>query len=152
MQTLADLDYTPVVTVALDDSAATAVERLIDQEATELYVVDDDDRLLGIVPDYELLKARLNGSWTELTVEQVMSRRVLCFTTETTVAEAMKSFREGQHSRAALIADGRLCGQITRTTLLRTCCATDPGSKPIAAPKFLHSTQSIRVLADALCS
>lgn len=148
MQTLADLDYTLAVTVASEDSAAFALERLLEEGATEVYVVGDDQRLLGIVPDYELLKARLNGVWTELTVEQLMSHRVLCFTPDTTVAEALKAFREGQHSRAAIVEDGRLCGQVTRTDLLRAFCDRDDATRPIAAPKFLHSAPSIRVLAS----
>lgn len=148
MQTLADLDYTLAVTVAPEDSATFALERLLEEGATEVYVVGDDQRLLGIVPDYELLKARLNGTWTELTVEQVMSRRMLCFTADTTVAEALRSFREGQHSRAAIVDDGRLCGQVTRTDLLRAYCEQNSEPKTIAAPKFLHASPSIRVLAS----
>lgn len=147
MQTLADLDYTLTVTVAPDDSAATALEKLLEADATEVYVIDDERRLVGIVPDYELLKAHLNGGWTELTVDQMMSHRVLCFTAQTTVAEAAKSFREGQHSRAAILDHGRLCGQITRTDLLRAFCPrSEP--KPFAAPKFLQTSPSIRVMAN----
>lgn len=154
MHTLAELDRTSAITVAPDDSAETALERLLAQEATELYVVDDNERLLGIVPDYELLKARLNGSWSELTVEQIMSHRVLCFSMQTTVTEALKSFREGQHSRAALVEDGRLRGQVTRTALLRAFCETNSkkSTGQMAAPKFLQSGFAIRGFADALCS
>ncbi len=154
MHTLAELDRTTAITVAPDDSAETALERLLDEDVTELFVVDADRHLLGIVPDYELLKARLNGTWQDTTARQVMSHRVLCFTAETTVAEALRSFREGQHSRAALIEDGRLSGQITRTTLLRSLSGS-PAVKPlasIAAPKFLQSAHASRGFADSMCS
>jgi CBS-domain-containing membrane protein len=120
MQTLAELEVDPVVTAFPEESAQAALERLLLAETTEIYVIDADNRLLGIVPDYSLLKAWLNGSWCESTVGQIMSHHVLCFTPQTSAAEAVKSFREGQHSRAALVQEGKLIGQMTRTTLLRS--------------------------------
>lgn len=148
MRTLADVDCAPVVTVAAEAPLAAALDVLLAARAAEVYVVDADRRLLGIVPDYELLKARLNGTWTDQTVEQVMSRQVLSFTADTPVDAVLKAFREGQHSRAAITDHGRLIGQITRTDLLRAYCLQDRTAKPVAAPKFLHAAPSARVLVE----
>lgn len=137
MPTLAELEFETAVTVGPDETAATALERMLEAETTEVYVVDTEQRLQGIVPDYELLKARLNGSWDGLTVQNIMSHRVLCFTTETSVTETLKTFREGQHSRAALLRDGQVIGQITRTTLLRSLCGEKTSVTP--RPMFLRS-------------
>jgi CBS domain-containing protein len=137
MQTIAEFDLEPVVTVLPNDSAAIALERLVTSQATELYVVDAERRLLGIVPDYELLKARLHGSWTEMSVERMMSHRVVCFEMDTRIADAMKLFREGQHSRAAVVQNAKLVGQITRAALLRSLVADNIQTPP--RPKFLGS-------------
>lgn len=139
MQTLAELGCLPAVTIGPEESLDAALARLLQSAATELFVIAADDRLLGIVPDYELLKAKLSGSWSELTVAQVMSHRLLCFTPETTVAAVLRAFREGQHSRAAVVESGRLVGQITRTVLLQTLAHSRPSPVPVAPPKFLQA-------------
>lgn len=137
MQTLAQLDCDPALTIRPEASLDAALDRLLDSEATELFVTDDDDRLLGVVPDYELLKSRLSGQWTGLAVGQLISNRLLRFTLDTPLSEALRAFREGQHSRAAILQDGRLIGLITRRSLLRALCQTQPASHLVAPPKFL---------------
>ena len=137
MSTIAELGCEAAIAVAPDASAKSALDRLLEENATEVYVTDADGRLLGIVPDYELLKARLSASWQEMTAERVMSHRVVCFTPDTPVAEATKAFREGQHSRAAVVQAGKLIGQITRTRLLRSLCCEIRTVAP--RPKFLGS-------------
>ncbi len=139
MQTLAQLGCEPAVTIRPADSLDVALDRLLESEATELYVTDDVGRLLGIVPDYELLKAQLSGPWSELTAGQLMSNRLLCFTPETLFADVLRVFRESQHSRAAIIEDGRLIGRITRRAVLRALCQNPPSPSAIAPPKFLQA-------------
>lgn len=137
MRTIADVATQPAVTIRPQERLEAAFERLVANEASELYVTDLENRLLGIVPDYELLKARLSGNWLELTVQQVMSPRLLCFTGETPFADALRAFREGQHSRAAVVENGRLIGQITRAALLRSLW--DQTRRTMPRPKFLNS-------------
>lgn len=137
MQSLAEVQLEPVVAVSPHDTAADALERLVSSRATELYVVDSDQSLLGIVPDYELLKARLHGGVMETTVERIMSHHVVCFEIDARVGDVLKLFREGQHSRAAVVQGGKLVGQITRTTLLRNLVSGKPSATP--RPKFLGS-------------
>lgn len=137
MPTLADLPFVVPVTIGPDADLAAAVELLVARNAMELYVVDAEQQVLGIVPDYELLKARLNGSAAELRIRQVLSPRVLCFSLETDVADVLRIFREGQHSRAALVDGNRLVGQVTRTMLLRNLIDADCLALP--RPKFLQS-------------
>lgn len=139
MQTLAQLDYDPAVTIRQDASLEAALARLLESNTTELFVTDVDDHLLGIVPDYELLKARLAGDWSEGTVGQLMSHRLLCFTLETPLAEALRAFRESQHSRAAILQGSRLIGQLTRRTLLRALSPAQTTNSTIAPPKFLNA-------------
>lgn len=143
MQTLAQFGCDPAVTIRGNESLDAALAQLLDSEATELFITDDDDRLLGIVPDHELLKARLSGQWLDLTAGQLMSNRLLCFTPETPLADALRAFREGQHTRAAILQNGRLIGRITRTTLLRTLCQPQSTPSTVAPPKFLQTCSAM---------
>lgn len=137
MPTLAEIVYETAVTVGQDATAAAALDELLISEATEVYVVDAEGCLAGVVPDFELLKARLNGSWSQLTVQQIASSSVLCFSPQTEVSDALKSFREGQHSRAAIVQEGKILGQITRRTLLLSCYGD--GRSTVRQPMFLRS-------------
>jgi CBS domain-containing protein len=149
MLTVAEIGFEQPVTIGPDDDLDTALERLLASDSTELYVTDEDGRLLGILPDFELLKARLTGSWAGMTAGQLSSLRVVCFAPETEYPVVLKAFREGLHSRAAIVQNGCLVGQITRTSILRwlTAMAVEPAT-PVASPKFLQTTGSGRVRCD----
>jgi CBS domain-containing protein len=147
MQTVAEIGFEQPVTISPDAMLDTALRELLLSRSTELYVTDDDGRLVGVIPDYELLKARLAGSWTELTARQLCSSRVICFTPDTACSAILKAFREGQHSRAAILQDGRLIGQITRAAILHWLMASvEEAPLPVASPKFLQSASTSRVL------
>jgi acetoin utilization protein AcuB len=137
MPTLAELCTDPPAAIRPDARLDAALELLVARETTELYVVDDDGRLLGVVPDYELLKVRLSGDWAELAVGQLASPALLCFAAQTPFGEALRAFREGRHSRAAVVDGGRLIGQVTRTSLLRYIRDEHRPTPP--RPKLLRS-------------
>ncbi len=56
--TVADL-MTTAVTISPQATLTAALKLLISSKAQELYVVGPRKKLLGILPDYELLKAQL---------------------------------------------------------------------------------------------
>lgn len=137
MQTIGELPLGNVVTIAPDATLDAAFLALLATDATELYVVDDQGQLAGIVPDYELLKARLAGDDCGATVARFMSSHVLCYTAETPIAAAVADFRNGFHTRAAVLENGRLIGQITRSGVLRAICT--PKSSRVPRPKLCNS-------------
>jgi CBS domain-containing protein len=137
MSTVAELGCEPALAFSPETPAKSALERMLDDGATAAFVVDDAGQLLGVVPDYELLKARFTANWPDMSIERILSHRVVCFTPDTPLAEAIKTFREGQHSRAAVVEAGRLVGQVTRTRLLQSLCREIRPAAP--KPKFLRS-------------
>ena len=140
MQTVAEIGYERPVTIAPEADLDTVLAQLLADQSSEVFVVDGEGRLLGVVPDYELLKARIAGTWEETTAGQLCSTRVACFTPGTACAAILKAFREGQHSRAAILDDGRLVGQISRTRLL-AWLSNSAGKSPaaVSSPKFLQT-------------
>ena len=74
--TVGDLMSQCLVRVSPECSADEALNILDRHEATELYVTDKLGRLLGVLPDYEVIKTQLSGEACEATVEQLMSRVV----------------------------------------------------------------------------
>ena len=117
--TVADLMTQRPIMVPPECSADGALEILSRHETSELYVTDKLGRLLGVVPDYELLKAELSGEARDATVEQLMSRNIPVFSPESDAAEVARLFRDGRYGQFPVVSGGRLVGIITRGDVVR---------------------------------
>lgn len=117
--TVEDLMTQKPVMAAPTCSADKAVEILSRHDATELYVVDKSGRLLGVVPDFELLKAELSGEAADATVETLMSRNIPVFTPASDAAEVARLFRDGRYRQFPVVDRGRLVGTVTRGDIVR---------------------------------
>ena len=139
------------VTASVEDA-----ERRIDTlGASELYAVSTDGQLLGILPDYELLKRRLAGDRRRQCVADVMSPVPLSVRCGTPLSEVAIHMRNGRHQRIPVVSNGRLVGEVTRRSLLhhlRTCpddvfvdvgAGVEPTDRssgaPVASPKYLRN-------------
>ena len=108
-----------VLAVRHDATIADAVARLLHEAADEVYVVDDDGALLGAIPDYELLKATLNGVSEEDPASAVMSRSLRTLAPEGDVGQAASVFRDGRYRQLPVVSGGRLVGVVARCQILR---------------------------------
>lgn len=132
--TVGDLMTQRPVMVSPGCSADAAVEILSRHEVTELYVTDKIGRLLGVVPDFELLKAELSGEASDATVEQLMSRSIPVFSPDSDAAEVARLFRDGRYSRFPVVNKGRLVGVITRGDVVRLMAVLRRIDSPITRP------------------
>lgn len=106
-------------------SIAEAQRVLLDQAVSQIYVTDADDRLLGVVSDFELLKFSLLQGEKAQPVKQLMSRRVPVLTPDMSFESVMSLFRESCCSLMAVMEDGRLAGELSRRDVLRTLAVLD---------------------------
>ena len=111
-----------------------ALEMLVDADATELCVIDDEGRLEGIVTDYELLKASLTGDLQERTITSYVSRAVTIVPATATMQQVVPLFRDGVCSRAYVCDAGKVVGRLARATVLRFLCDR---ARSIAMPRPL---------------
>lgn len=100
-------------------SVAAARDLMLRWKAEEAYVVDHAGKLLGVVPDYEFLKAELAGASGAAAVKSLMSTRVEAVDADADVATVLTKFREGWCGRIAVTQKGRLVGRLTRSEVLR---------------------------------
>ncbi|MBI3688720.1 MAG: CBS domain-containing protein [Actinobacteria bacterium] len=130
----------PVVTVYPDTLVKEAAARLAQHDVGSMPVVDDDDRLIGIVSESDLLRDRLphdpraqprrdtpDGTPTEPphTVAQVMTRNVLAMAENADTADIAEAMLL-RNVRAVPIVDGAaLVGIVSRQDLLRTLIRDD---------------------------
>jgi CBS domain-containing protein len=117
--TVADLMTKNLVRVSPQCSADDALHLLSQHEATELYVTDTQGRLLGVLPDYEVVRVHLSGEADEATVTEFMSRSVPVFKPEADAAEVTRLFRDARFNRFPVVSNGRLVGVIGRDDIIR---------------------------------
>jgi CBS domain-containing protein len=141
--TVGDLMSQCFVRVSPECSADEALNILDRHEASELYVTDKLGRLLGVLPDYEVIKTQLSGEAHEATVEQLMSRGVPVFKPESDAAEVARLFRDARFGCFPVVSSGRLVGVITRGDIVRLMAllrridvpAKATGTLKVKAPK-----------------
>ncbi|MBC8117384.1 MAG: CBS domain-containing protein [Candidatus Saccharimonas sp.] len=135
--TVGDLMSQGFVRVSPECSADEALNILDRHEATELYVTDKLGRLLGVLPDYEVIKTQLSGEAREATVEQLMSRGVPVFKPESDAAEVARLFRDARFGCLPVVSSGRLVGVITRRDIVRLMAVLRRIDAPVKTPATL---------------
>jgi CBS domain-containing protein len=129
----------PVVTVRLDDSAKQAARLLVTHGFTALPVVDDEDRLLGIVTEADLIDNRILPDPRTLIddqsrpvdppaprqVDAVMTHDPVAVTSATDAADVSSLMLERGLRAVPVVDDGQLVGILTRRDLLRAIARDD---------------------------
>ena len=105
--------------VPVHASVEDAERRLATLGVSELYVLDPDGQLAGVLPDYDLLKRRLEGNGRAICAGELMSRVELRASCSTPLRELAMHMRQSSRSRIPVVANGRLIGEVTRVSMLR---------------------------------
>lgn len=102
------------------DSVADGVRLLLKGSDRRVYVTDNQQQLLGIVPDYELLKCVLGGRPGE-PLESLLSRHIDIAFASTAIRDIAPLFREARHSELPIVDDDRhaFLGVVVRNDVLR---------------------------------
>lgn len=147
--TLRDVITWTTLTVRPELSAREALALIDDADVDCIFVVGDDDRFLGLLTDYALLKAELLGTLDETTVADWMQRRPETLTPDQPIADAAKLFRDASLSRAPVLRDGRLLGVVQRRDVLRWLHRqrVDTARREVTAPYCVGADAPLRVAA-----
>ena len=116
--TVTDLMTQPPLIIREDASIRDAVKLLLNDCAPQLDVVDAQGRLLGSVPDYELLKAQMLGEG-DRAVTRVMCGSAARIDADTSTDFAAAVFRDGRYRRLPVVQNGCVVGQIDRRDVMR---------------------------------
>jgi CBS domain-containing protein len=119
--------------------AALPIERaealLLSHQVEELFVTDADGRLLGVLPDYALLRWRLLPDGARR-VAEIMSAGMLTARPDTPLVEIAARLRMHVHARIPILEGDRLVGVVARRAVLQRLAlnSSRPPGPPIAAP------------------
>lgn len=132
-------------------TVAAARDQMLRSNADETYVVDERGGLLGVVPDYEFLKAELRGVPGTTAVAGLVSAKVETAEADGDISVVLSKFREGWCGRIAVTDAGRLVGRLTRSEVLRLVLhlrdaveTTEATAEPtLAGPHFHHRRERL---------
>ena len=122
-----DLMTRKVVTIARDAIVAEAVGLLADQHISAVAVVDDHERLVGVLSTTDILRAESEAKdaesrtvlFDDTRVEELMSPRPLTIAPEADAREAARQLLYGDVHRLFVEAQGDLVGVISDSDLIR---------------------------------
>jgi len=114
-----DIMTRPVIT-AREDMRLTEVMRLLLRwHVSGLPVVDENERVVGIISEHDLVNLALDGNAEDTTVGEVMTREVRWFPPEAPIADIASCFSARRLRRVPIVERGRLVGIVSRRDILR---------------------------------
>ncbi|TNC24815.1 CBS domain-containing protein [Amycolatopsis alkalitolerans] len=122
-----DIMNSPAVVTHPETLVKSAEAALVQHGFTALPVVDDDDRLAGIVTEADFVEDRFPAEPKRVanTVDDIMTRQVKSVDINTDVAQLARMMLD-EHLRCVPVLDrGKLAGVVTRRDFLRVLARPD---------------------------
>jgi acetoin utilization protein AcuB len=119
------------LTVKPDTKVDAALKRMREEKVRRFPVVDDGGRLVGIVSDKDLLYAapspatslsihEMHYLYSRITVDQVMTRKVITVDERDPIEEAARIMIDNKVGGLPVMRDGELVGLVTETDIFKT--------------------------------
>jgi CBS domain-containing protein len=136
-----------IVTVPRGGSIAEAIRLMLDNRVSGLPVLDDEDKVVGIVTEGDLLRRSETGTerhrprWLEFLmgpgriaeeyvrthgrkVEEIMTRNLVSVTADTPLDDVVQMMERRRIKRVPVLAGDLLVGMVSRADLLRALART----------------------------
>lgn len=109
------------MTMMPDESFAELVGRMANRAFRHMLVVDEDQRLHGVISDRDVLRAlSRTPDWNQKSVAQIMSQDSITTTPDSAISAAVRTMLDKRINCLPVIgADGRVAGILTSTDLLQ---------------------------------
>ena len=114
-----DLMWTHVITAESGSLASHAGIRMTVGRISGLPVVDSEKTLVGMVTEFDLVRAlRADTDLGETSVDELMTRDVISVEADTSIEEVMEILERERILRLPVVSDGNLVGVVSRTDIL----------------------------------
>ena len=112
-------------TIDADASVDRAVVELMNHKVPDLYVTTTHGNLVGVIPEYELLKLFLNGNNKGTKVADVMSGNLTTIRATYGIMQVAPLFRNSYLQRLAVVDEGKLIGELHRRDVIWLLATVD---------------------------
>jgi CBS-domain-containing membrane protein len=119
MLTARDIMTPHIVSIRPTSSVRTAVERLISEQISGLPVVDENERLVGIITEFALLAIAYDPAVAKDSVAQHMTTEVLTVNVDDPIRRIADLFIVHRVRRVPVLENGRIAGLIARRDVLK---------------------------------
>jgi CBS domain-containing protein len=109
---------TDLITINENGSVRQAVRSLVDHNITGLPVVNDNNRLAGIISEKDMLKLLYNLEDSGGTVRDYMTRDPVSFSPEDSLTDVAECFINNHFRRVPIVSDGKLVGIVSRKDIV----------------------------------
>ena len=110
---------THVLSVTKDTDVYEAIRIMVANQVTGLPVIDDDQRLVGIVTEKDVLHMLYEVEDSPNPVSHFMTQPVVSFDEEEDLEVIAESLRGNNFRRVPILREGRLVGVISRRDVIR---------------------------------
>ena len=115
----ADIMTTNVITAKKDMVLTDVIALLLRWHISAMPVVDDEDRIVGIVSEIDLVNLTFDGNAADTIVEEVMVTDIVSFSPDAHLADLVQSFSKRHLRRVPIIDKGKVVGIVSRRDILR---------------------------------
>ena len=123
------------VTVSSQATIDEVLATLVTEGLPSVYVTTAENRLAGIVTDYDVLKHEVLGGDRTAKAETLMTRSVPTVHPNDSAVALCPKFRDGSFARMAVVDnDGHLLGNVSRRELMRMMLAMEHAEPDAATP------------------
>ncbi len=110
---------TRVITVKDHTPIREAIEILIDKKISGLPVINDENKLVGLITEKDLLRLVFTGEVDLGIVADFMTREVVALDEETDLLDVCEYLIDMNYKRIPILKDNRLVGIISRRDMIR---------------------------------
>ena len=118
-KTARDIMTSTVITAKEDMLVTDVIKLLLRWHISGLPIVDDDDRLVGIITEHDVVNFALSGHAADTTAAEVMTKNVVTYSPETLVVEIINYFAAHRIRRVPVVDGGNVVGIISRRDIVR---------------------------------
>lgn len=121
-KTVRDYMTTRLLTFSPDTEVMSALRQLVTRGHSGAPVVEDDGRIVGMLSEKDCLKVAVMANYEDVSpgvVRDYMSSSVATVGPDTSLLEVAGRFIDAPFKRFAVVVDGKLVGQISRSDILR---------------------------------
>jgi len=109
---------TDVISIDKDTEVYEAIRIMVERNVTGLPVVNDDQTLAGVITEKDVLRLLCDSEDVPGTVEQFMTKKVVCFDQRDSLLDIVDSLINNQFRRVPILDEGRLVGIISRKDII----------------------------------
>ncbi len=109
---------TEVASINKNASIYDAISLLVENDITGLPVTNDDGTMAGIISEKDMLRLLYEIEDKEGSVEEFMTKEVVCFDRNDSLIDIVESFNENNFRRVPIVHNGKPIGIISRKDII----------------------------------